>query len=363
MKTYKCPLCGSTISEEKYLKVLGAWQEKAKVEKEYKDKLKDAEKERQALLSQAKAIKSELNKEKKRLVEERIRYKKDIEKEYNKKAKDLEKTALQRGKQLEKQRADTLAKQLDLKMETINLMNSKIKELKERLKRGTTSQVEGLDFEKLVVKELTERFPDDKIEPHGKKGDILHIVCYKKKELGKILYECKKTDKFSKSFIKQTKDAVSARKATFGVLVTAAFKRDTEGFYVENGIIVVHPFGVCYIAQILRNNIIELALARTTKKEIDKKAKELIDYISGEEFKNIADNTIYRAKLLGEILIKEVKQHSNSWKERFEHYGNIHANINLLDNNTRAILKGEKPQKIRAEKLLELPFSVDMVKK
>ena len=38
-------------------------------------------------------------------------------------------------------------------------------------------------------------------------------------------------------------------------------------------------------------------------------------------------------------------------------------NINILEGNTKAILKGEKPQKIQKDELLRLPFSVEIVKK
>jgi len=363
MKTYKCPLCASNLSEDRYLKVVGAWEEKEKVQKEIKDKLREAEEQKKLLLQQAKKNKLELERERRRLVEERKGLRREFEREFKKQSRQLEKQGVEKGKMSEKRRADKLAYQLEQKMGAIDDMNNKIKQLKEQLKKGTTSQVEGLDFEKLVVKELESKFSEDKVEPYGKKGDILQRVYYKKKEFGSILYECKKTDKYSKGFVKQTKTAVGQRKATFGVLVTAAFKKDTEGFYVEDGIIVVHPFGVPYIAQILRNNIIELTLASQTKKEIDIKAKELINYIAGDEFKSMANDTIYRAKLLGEILAKEMKSHMSLWHDRFEHYKNIHSNVNILEGNTKAILKGEKPQKIQKDELLRLPFSVEVVKK
>src|SRR4030042_3148581 len=353
MKTYKCPLCSSVLSEDRYLKVVGAWQEKEKIQKEIKDKLREAEDQKRLLVQQAKKDKLELQRERHRLVEERKGLKQEFEREFKKQSRQLEKQGVEKGKMAEKRRADKLAYQLEQKMGTIGSMNDKIKQLKEQLKKGTTSQVEGLDFEKLVVKELEKDFPEDTIEPHGKKGDIVQVVFHNKKELGRILYECKKTDKFAKSYIRQTKIAVAQRKASFGVLVTAAFKKDTEGFFVENDIIVVHPFGVCYISQVLRNNIIELAAARASKKEIDKKAKDLINYISGEEFRNIANDTIYRAKLLGDILKKVVKSHANLWQDRFDHYKNIHLNISLLQHNTKAILKGEKQAKIQTEKPLE----------
>jgi len=97
MKTYKCPLCNSVLSEDRYLKVLGAWQEKAKVEKEFKNRLKEVEKQKRQLVEQTKAIKKEINKERKRLAEEKILFKNEIEKEYKKKLKEQEKEAVQRN--------------------------------------------------------------------------------------------------------------------------------------------------------------------------------------------------------------------------------------------------------------------------
>ena len=82
-----------------------------------------------------------------------------------------------------------------------------------------------------------------------------------------------------------------------------------------------------------------------------------------DEFKSMANDTIYRARLLGEILAKEMKSHMGMWHDRFDNYKNIHSNINILEGNTKAILKGEKPQKIQKDELLRLPFSVEIVKK
>jgi len=132
---------------------------------------------------------------------------------------------------------------------------------------------------------------------------------------------------------------------------------------VDSDIIVVHPFGVCYIAQILRNNIVDLAQARASKKEIDKKAKNLVDYIAGDEFKTLANDMIYRAKLLGDILNKEVKAHAHLWKERFGHYKTIHDNMVTVDNNTKAIIKGEKVQKTFASKTIEPPILLATIKR
>ena len=90
MKTHKCPLCGSMLSEDRYLKVVGAWQEKEKVQKEIKDKLREAEEQKRLLVQQAKKDKLELQRERRRLVEERKGLRQEFEREFRNQSRQLE---------------------------------------------------------------------------------------------------------------------------------------------------------------------------------------------------------------------------------------------------------------------------------
>ena len=40
---YKCPLCKTVLKKNRYLKVLGAWEDKAKAEGDIRRRLKDAD--------------------------------------------------------------------------------------------------------------------------------------------------------------------------------------------------------------------------------------------------------------------------------------------------------------------------------
>jgi hypothetical protein len=317
-KKFRCPLCGSFLTQTRYYEIIGVWEERQKLEKTLKEKLENLQNERQKLL----------------------REKKDIKISMQKKMKKAIKEALEKGKMKEKSRAERLSKMIQAKTQDIQKLNKKIKELQEQLKRGTTPQVEGFNFEEELVKELKKEFPEDKIEHHGKNGDIIHRVNFKNKTVGVIIYECKKTTDFNPNFIDQTKKAMVLRQATYGVLVTTASKKDTAGFWVEKDILIVHPYGAIYIAKFLRKSIIEIHSLKISGIEMEKRSKELMEYIKSEDFKNSVEDTIYRTRLLYEMLKKEIKNHQKNWHDRYIHYSTINNNINRVELVTSNILKG-----------------------
>jgi hypothetical protein len=324
---FKCPLCSSSLSEVKYYEIVGVWDEKAKAEKEIKKELDDAKRQKQQMIAQHNAEKRKFEREKKAAI----------------------KDGIEKGKHKEKARADLLAKRANVYLQEIQHQNKKIKELEKHLKAGTTPQTAGLEFEKELVKQLVKEFSSDKIEAHGKGGDILHRVYFKSKEIGSILYECKKTGKFQPDYVHQTKRAIAQRNATYGVLVTFATKKNAQGFFVENDIIVVHPYGTIHIAQFLRNALVEMHSLRLSHKELEVRSQNLMTFIKGDDFKNSVDNTIYRTRELANMLIAEHKEHVKSWEKRFHHYNGIHSNVSQLKITTSNILGG-------------LPFSNHLVK-
>jgi len=317
-KKFVCPLCGSSLTENKYYQIVGVLDEQAKAQKEIKQKLRDAERQKTEIIAKQKSLMLQKEREKKIAIIEGI----------------------EKGKQKEKSRADLLAKKANNYLEQIQGQNQKIKDLQRQLKEGTTAQVEGLNLEHELVKQLKKEFSTDIIEHHGKAGDILHKIIFKGKQIGSILYECKKTATFSKSYIDQTKKAKSDRNATYGVLITVSSKRNTQGFYVENDIIVVHPYGTVYVAQVLRTSIMEMHSLKLNQKELEVRAQNLMDFVKSDNFKNSVENTIYRTRELADLLKKEIKAHEKIWHDRFLHYNEIHSNANKLGIATSNILKG-----------------------
>ncbi len=319
MAKFHCPLCKSLLSETKYYQVLRVADAQVKAQQEIKKQLQDAQRQKKEIIAQQKAAMIKLEREK------RIAIKAGVEK----------------GKQKEKSRADSLSRLVSKKSEDLQHATKKIKELEKHLKDGTTPQSAGHDFEKELVKQLANEFPSDKIEHTGKGGDIFHRVLFKSKEIGSILYECKKTTKFSNDYIHQTKRAISTRNATYGVLVTFASRKNSQGFFVDNEIIVVHPYGTVYIAQVLRNSIMEMNSLKLNHKELEERSQNLMNFIKSDDFKNSVNNTIYRTQELAKILLQEHKDHLKTWEKRFQHYNGIHGNTSGLQIATKNILSGQ----------------------
>jgi len=322
---HECPLCGSMLTEMKFYKIVGVWDAKAKAEQAVRKKLQDAEKQQQQMIAKQKSILKQLEKEKKAAI----------------------KDGIERGKQKETARANRLSIMVQKQTNDLQVAAKKIKELETNLKNGTTPQRDGIDFEVELIKQLKKVFPTDKIAgtPGGRGGDIFHEVVFKNKVVGSILYECKKTAKFSGDYIHQTKKAIAQRNATFGVLVSFVSKKDAQGFYVENDIMVVHPFGASHIAQVLRNSILELHSMKLGHKELESRSQNLMEFIKSDDFKNSVDNTIYRTRELARILENEFKEHRKAWKNRAEHYSGININANQLRLSTKHILNGTSVNK------------------
>jgi hypothetical protein len=316
-KSKPCPLCGTPLPLSRYYQIIGVWEARSKLEESLKTKLADLEQQRRQLLAEKRTV--------------------------NAKMKAAVKDALRKGRQKEKSRADKLAEMIQGKASTIRNLNAKIKELQEQLKSGSTPQDEGRNYEKDLVVELQKTFPNDEIEHHGQAGDILHKILLKNRVVASILYECKKTDIFQNSFINQTKKAMAKRKARYGVLVTFASKKGTTGFWTQDGIMVVHPYGAVHLAKVLRNSLIELHSIRATPAEIDKRATRLWDYIKSDAFKSVIDDSIYRTRAVYDMLLKEMKAHKTIWKNRWMHYNAINENLNSARSSTTNILRGQEP--------------------
>ena len=330
-KRSSCPLCGSALTREKYLEIVGVWDERKRLEGSLKQELRRLQDDRSRLRNENKKIRREM--------------------------KRVAKDAALKATEKERRRADRLSLLIQGKTQQIQFLTRKVKELQGQLKRGTTPQVEGLNFERELVSDLKRGFPHDRVEHHGKSGDILFCVSHKGKQVGSILFECKLTSGFSGTYVVQTKKAVAERNATYGILVTLASKKGTAGFWVDNDVIVVHPFGAVHVAGVLRQSILDICSTRISTKEADLRAAALMNYIKSDDFKNLVGDTIFRTLELYGLLKKELRSHRKTWKRRFDHYRQIYDNSTGIKAHTTGILNGGSPRRqLKPEtRLLPLP--------
>lgn len=312
---FKCPLCGSLLTRDRWIKITGQWSDYEKERVESKKLLEKYKKERE---------------------EQEKKHKMDLKNA----SKLAEAVGMEKGVKKEKSERERMSKMLQSKTKVIIANNKKIQELEKQLKEGKTPQTAGFDYEKEVMKILSENFPEDNLVPTGKKGDVIQYVNFNKSRVGSILYECKKTDTFNNSFIKEVLRHQDSAHAEFAVIVTHALKEGKSKFFIQENIIVIDPLGMLDIAVLLRNSLVEMHKLKLTKEEVKEKGVQILRYMQSGEFRNSMVDTIEKSRKAYEILVGEVKDHQKTWTERIKLYYAIHENIQGVRRSIGEIVTG-----------------------
>jgi len=345
-QTFECPLCKSIISENKFNEVVRMEEAKKRFAEEQKKQLELLKAERAKIAKSIEELKKKAEKDKLLAIQ---KTKLEAKKEFKADVQKAKKLGVEEGMKKQMKRDVVTKKLLEKSIRDIALKDKQIKVLEEQIKRGTTPQIEGLELEKKLVEELRKKFPGDEVIHYGQIGDILQKIKYDTKELGSILYECKKTKKYDKKFIKQCKEDMATRNATYGVLLTYTFDKESSGFKVEEGIIVVHPYGAIHLADFLRKRLVELHSLKLNKTELAERTKKLWEYVKSDKFKNSMRDSIHRIRQLMEGLEKEKEYHERMWKFRDENYSKIHENTASVEKDSSVIVKEEEPLENQSE--------------
>jgi hypothetical protein len=287
-KKHECPLCGSPLSEEIWLRVTGHWSEKQKLIAETNERIKAAR------------------------LDERT--------------KQIQKT----------QYVQNLLKKRDDKLDDLRKQN---RDLRQQLQRGTTPQMEGLLFEEELCRQLGKRFPDDRVIPCGKGGDIVVEIKVGGQKIGILVFECKRTQRLHKKYIEQARRACLTRSADYSILVTAAGKTNTFGFWTNKDVLIVHPAGVLALTSWLRDSLVKLAEARMTRRERERAVREIMGFIQSPSFRTPLRDIVRRSEQLGCDLIAEAKMHKQLWLDRLGHYQAIWGDGLSLGHGVDGILK------------------------
>lgn len=415
MNRYICPVCKKTLSKTEYEKALGIWEKRKEHIEHEERKLKEREKQ---ILKQRETLKGrekQLDKKEKEIYQNaKAKAKKDVEIQFKKSEKKLKKQALLIKEKEERTRARSL--QLQARQNTIKTremqLNKKAKTIyrqtrnkalqeaetmlkrkektiqkkaaieakqaeKEKTKRllaGRDEEIkklrdrmrqleerkepreEGLEFEERLTNVLKQVFKQDDIKHTGKNGDVVHRIRENNKEIGLIVYECKRVPKILSDHIEQARRAKAALEADFAVLVTSGKKKGFDGLSQEKNVFIVAPNGAIPIATLLRQYIVEINRLQLTKEKRSKVAEYLMKYISSSHFKNPIQNVIQRTNDLEEMLKKEANDHFRAWDRRWKHYQIMRWDTTHIQNNLNLILDSKKPQPYLPEKPKPLPL-------
>jgi hypothetical protein len=314
MKTYRCPVCGKSLTKTEYEKALKIHEAREIHLRHHENELKKKERELPQKIEEAR-----------------------IE-----------------AQRKEKTRAERL----------MSGWKNKVKTLEERInqiEKGSTPQTEGLEFEDKLTTRLKQEFPEDDIQHKGKGGDVLHIVKFDKKPAGVIIYECKRTPRIQSQHINQAHLAKQSREADFAVLVTTGQKKDFSGLAQMRGVLIVSPLGAIPLASLLRRHLIEMLRAEITKEKRSIIAQQLVKYITGPQFKNPIEEVVHLTSQLQDMIKEEAKEHFLIWKKRWDYYQTIHWDSSQIQENLRLVLHGKEPKAIAHPEVppLQLPGSTE----
>jgi len=309
-----------------------------KISKEYKTKV---EKEISFIRKRAEI-------EAKKKMEQQILFMQKELKDYKEKSRELNRTKIEierlkrekediyRKVSLEKERELTKKlreEQEKIKKEVEDSQNLKIKEREkiiddlrkelENLKRKTeqsSQQLQG-EIQELEIKRLLENlYPEDDIIEikKGQTGaDIIHIVRDEiGKECGKILYESKRTKKFSDKWIQKLRDDNIKENANVIVLITESMPPDIPNFHQRDGVWVCPFKDIKPFSLLLRYSIIEIDKMKEINKGRESKMELIYNYLTSQEFRSSFESIIEGFKMLKENHEKEKNRMELIWKER-----------------------------------------------
>ncbi|MEO8007210.1 MAG: DUF2130 domain-containing protein [Betaproteobacteria bacterium] len=207
------------------------------------------------------------------------------------------------------------------KEQTIAAMQKQIEDLKRRAEQGSQQlqgEVQELELENL----LRTKFPFDAIEPVPKGeygGDVLHrVVSAGGQASGTILWESKRTKNWSDSWLVKLREDRRSAKAEIAVIVSQVLPKGVETFEMIDGIWITHPRAALPVAAILRQSLLEIALARQTSDGQQTKTEMIYQYLTGPRFRHRVEAIVEAFSTMQEDLDKERKAIMKQWAKREE---------------------------------------------
>ena len=352
MKTVKCPHCkkeielgevaaaqAESLAAQKIKNIKIESDKKIKVlEKEKQDARKDAKEEAKKEL-EVKFKKDQKQKDEK--IKSLEKEKQDARKEAKKEAKEEAKKELEKEKQdIRKDAKEEAKKELESKTAEINAKaenkirrNNEIKEqeknalkiqnermrkdlekMKQRAEQGSSAD-QGASQHNLLGDNLKEMFDktEDEIRPYGTGepgADWIQKIKKDDEVIGIILYESKKTQKFSKDWYGKLQDDMKVAKADVGIIFSTALPKDFDKKkgYIDKGNIYVCNYDLDklkILAAFQRKLLIglnALNINRGTENKIS-----ALEFLNKPEMKNLLGQLQSKLSGYSDIVVKGEK--------------------------------------------------------
>ena len=335
--------------------------EKEKFEKQIKSQLQEEQSERIALIEKELQEKSEQVKELNRakaeieqIKREKAEMKEAIEAESAKLLNEKINEEKERIRKAEHDKNELVVAELQKQLDDQKRLTE---EMKRKQEQGSM-QLQG-EVQELAIEEwLTSNFPLDTIEEikKGDRGaDCVQVVHTRTTQnCGTIYYESKRTKNFEPKWLEKLRDDIRAKGANIGVLVTDAFPKNMERMGMVEGIWVCsfEEFkGLCFV---LRESIVQLSLVAASQENKGEKTLMLYDFLISNEFRLQVEAIVEGFTQMQADLISEKRSIMGHWKKREKQIEKVLLNTNYMYNSIKGIA-GSAIQPIKTLELPEMP--------
>ncbi len=278
------------------------------------DELKEVLKQREGKLEEAQKAQAELIRKQRELDDARREMELTIERRIQ---EGLDTTREHARKEVEEQ----MKLKVMEKEQTITSMQKQIEELKRKAEQGS-QQLQGEVQELELENMLRIKFPFDAIEPVPKGeygGDVLQrVVGSGGQAVGTILWESKRTKNWSDTWLPKLREDQRTAKAEIAVIVSQVLPKGVETFEMVEGIWVTHPRAALPVAAILRQSLMEVAMARQATEGQQTKTEMIYQYLTGPRFRQRVEAIVEAFSTMQEDLDKERKAITKQWAKREE---------------------------------------------
>lgn len=169
----------------------------------------------------------------------------------------------------------------------LNDQKKLVDEMRRKAEQGSM-QLQG-EVQELWLEEILQTtFPFDRVEEvrKGARGaDCIQTVRNRfGTEVGRIIYESKRTKEFSLDWIEKLKSDMRGLGADMAVIVTQAFPKDMDRFGEKDGVYISNFSEVRGVALLLRHALLKIFDVRKSGENRGDKMAMLYDYLTGHEF-------------------------------------------------------------------------------
>jgi len=200
----------------------------------------------------------------------------------------------------------------------ISELSSEVDELSAKVKEGS-QRVHGEVLELELESLLRTTFPDDQIEPVPKGvpgADVIQHVRQGGQEYGKIVWESKRTERWSGKWIPKLRQDARVCGSELAVLVSMTMPEEIPTFALVDGIVVSHFSLAIPVAILMRSQVVELAKARRALDGSNTKKDLMYNYLVSPEFKQGVQAVADSFKLQYKELLDEKTAMNRIWKKR-----------------------------------------------